>query len=254
MKGRTIHYFVATCCALAALVIPTQAQQAATPSITTKLDLPYVSRYVWRGTVPNADPAFQPSLTLTHKSGVSLNLWESMDTTSINKEQGHATEIDYTLNYAWTAGKLGMNAGLIDYTFPNTKFPPTSEVYASTCFGGKFSPSLSVNYDFKEANGYYASFTTGYACTMPWNKDAPTNANLSARLSFASANYNQLYFGAAKNAFTDLLLSASVPFTMAKTVTLTPALNYSTVLDGALRDGVAHPDNFFTSLTASVAF
>lgn len=250
MKGKSTSWcLTAVCCALAASAIPAQSQQ-----VTTKLDLPYVSKYVWRGTVPNPDPAFQPSLTLTHKSGVSVNLWGSADATEINKEQGHLTEIDYTLNYAWTTGKMGMNAGVIDYTFPNTSFAYTSEVYASTCFGGKFSPSISVNYDYKEANGYYASFSTGYACTAPWKKNAPTTMNLSARLSYASSNYNKLYFGASQSAFTDLLLSASVPFTVAKTVSLTPAINYSTVLSSALRDGVKDPDNFFTSLTASFAF
>lgn len=250
MKGNsTLRHLTAMCCAFAALAAPAQAQQ-----VTTKLDLPYVSKYVWRGTVPNPDPAFQPSLTLTHKSGVSLNLWGSADATDINNEQGHLTEVDYTLNYAWTAGKLGMNAGLIDYTFPNTAFATTSEVYASACFGGTLSPTVSVNYDFDEANGYYASLSGGYACAMPWKKGTQTTMNLSARLSFASSNYNKLYFSAAESAFTDLLLSASVPFTVGKTVTITPGLSYSTVLDGALRDGVKDPDNFFTSLTASMAF
>lgn len=250
MKGKVSgRYLTAVVCALVVLGVSAQAQQ-----VTTKLDVPYVSKYVWRGIVANPDPAFQPSLTLTHKSGVSLNLWGSADTTDVNKEQGHLTEIDYTLNYAWAAGKAGMNAGVIDYTFPHTSYPSTSEVYASTCFGGKLSPTVSVNYDFKEADGYYASLSAGYACAMPWKKNAPTAMNLSARLSYASANYNKFYFSAPESAFTDLLLSASVPLSVGKSVSITPSLNYSTVVSSVLRDGVKDPDNFFTSLTASFAF
>lgn len=250
MKGKThFRYLTAGLCALAAFAGVARAEQ-----VTTKLDLPYVSKYVWRGTVPNPDPAFQPSLTVSHKSGASLNLWASVDATDISGEEGRPTEIDYTLNYAWSAGRLGMNAGLIDYTFPNTALAATSEVYASACLGGAYSPSFSVNYDFDEAHGYYASLSAGRACTMPWRNGASTAMNVSARLSFASAGYNKLYFLADKSAFTDLLLSASVPFTVARTVTVTPAVYYSTVLDGRLRDGVKDPDNLFTSLTASIAF
>ncbi len=250
MNAKTKTRFITVIgCGLAALAIGAQAQQ-----LSTKVDLPYVSKYVWRGTVANPDPAFQPSVTFTHASGLSANLWASLDATEINKEQGRATEIDYTLNKAWQSGRLAMNAGVVNYTFPNTPLPATSELYASACLGGKFSPSLSVNYDFDQADGFYASFTTGYACTMPWKKSAPTTMNLSARLSYASSNYNQYYFHAHENAFTDLLLSASFPLSAGKSWSITPAINYSTVLDGALRDGVTDPDNVFTSLTASYAF
>lgn len=250
MKGKKNRRLTgAICCALATLAISAHAQQ-----VSTKLDLPYVSKYVWRGTVPNSDPAFQPSLTLTHSSGVSFNLWASLDATDVNKEKDHATEIDYTLNKAWSAGKIAMNAGLIDYTFPNTPFPTTSEVYASAGLGGKYSPTLSINYDFDEANGFYASLGAGYSCSISRNKSASKPVNFSARLSYASANYNKFYFSAPESAFTDLLLTAGIPFSAGKSWSVTPAINYSTVLDGALRDGVKDPDNFFTTLTASYEF
>ncbi len=252
MKGKTLSLYLAACFSLsAALTAPGYADQV-TPSVAVKLDLPYVSKYVWRGTVPNPDPTLQPSLTLTHKSGVSLNLWASLDGTDINDEKGRPTEIDYTASYAWAAGKdggIGMSAGLIDYTFPNTTFADTKEIYASAAFTGTLSPTLSVNYDYDEVDGYYISL--GGSKTAPIGKNS---MSLSGRLSFATAKYNKVYLGANKNAFTDLLLSASVPFTVGKSYTITPAVSYSTVLSSALRDGVTDPDNFFTSLTASFAF
>jgi len=247
---KTLIGLTMMCCMLAVLAIPFQAQgDTAVSSITTKLDLPYVSKYVWRGLVANPDPAFQPSLTFTHKSGASLNLWASLDATDVNREQGHPTEIDYTGNYAWTLGKLGMNAGLIDYTFPNTAFASTKEVYASASLSSFLSPTLSVNYDYDQADGYYASLSGSYSTPM-----ASTSATFSARVSYATSNYNKLYFRVPQSAFTDLLLSASVPFTVGKSMTITPALSYSTILDSSLRDAVTDPDNFFTSLTASFAF
>lgn len=253
MKG--IRRLTGACLALIALAIPVFAEETTqASSVTTKLDLAYVSKYVWRGIVANPDPAFQPSLTLTHKSGVSFNWWGSMDTTKINGQQGNFTEIDYTLNYAWTSGKKCLNAGVIDYSFPNTNFATTSEAYGSVCFGGAFSPTLSVNYDFDEADGYYASLSGGYTCAMPWKKGMPTTMNLSARLSYASADYNEFYFGVDDAAFTDLLLSASMPLTTYKSISITPSISYSTILDKSLRDAVSKPDNFIAGVTASLAF
>lgn len=246
------RYVAALCCMIAMSAGSARAEQAG--SVTTKIDLPYVSKYVWRGTVSNPDPALQPSLTLTHTSGLSVNLWASIDGTDINGQQGRATEIDYTANYAWTMGHIDMNAGLIDYTFPNTALPATKEVYASACLRRRLSPSISAYYDFDEANGFCFSASAAHTCAVPWSKTGISDVSFSARLSYATANYNKLYFGVAKSAFTDLLLSASLPITLCEMFTITPALSYSTVLDGRLRNRVTEPDNFFTSVTASVAF
>lgn len=232
------------------IIAPSYAQTA----ISTKLDLDYVSKYVWRGQVLNPDPVLQPSLTFTHNNSLSFNLWSSLDATDVNTEQGQATEIDYTLNYAWSAGGKCLNAGLIDYVFPHTQFNSTAEAYSSVCFGGPFSPSLAVNYDFDEGHGYYASFTTGYTCTMPWQKGMPSTLNLSARVSYATAGCNELYFATDKAAFTDLLLSASAPIVTKGRLSITPSLSYSTLIDHSLRQAVKSPDNFIAGLTASLAF
>lgn len=235
------------------LVITAAAAYAeAESAVSTKFDVAYVSKYVWRGIVPNPDPCLQPSLTFAHKSGASLNVWGSADLTNFYDERNHITELDYTLDYATQLGGRSVNGGLIHYTFPNTPFDSTTEAYGTVCFGGKFSPSLSANYDFDEAHGAYMSFTTGYACTMPWQKEEPTNLNLSARLSYATAGYNGFYFGVDKAAFTDLLLSASVPLKTKGKVAFTPVVSYSKVLNTELRNSLEDPDNFYAGMTASM--
>jgi len=254
---KTFICLLITCCVLAAFAVPAYCQDdssAQASTISTKFDLPYVSKYVWRGSVANPDPAFQPSLTFTHKNGMSLNLWGSIDTTGINTEKSRFTEIDYTLNYAWNAGKMAMNAGVVDYVFPNTAIKTTSEVYACACLGGKFSPAISVNYDFVEARGFYTAISAGYDCAMRWNKDAAIKMNFSGKLGFATADFNNYLYGVDKSTLTDFLLSASVPVKVANSVSITPSLNYSRVMDKSLRDAVKDPDNFFTSLTASYEF
>lgn len=251
----------AALCVIAVLASAALAQDdvgSVTAGISTNLDLAYVSKYVWRGIPVNSDPSVQPSLTITHPGGLSFNFWGSMDTTGIAGKSGDFTEIDYTLNYSWTAKNLEMNAGIVSYTFPNTSFDSTTEVYASVCPGGNYSPSLALNYDFDEANGLYASLGAGYTCPLPWNKKAPS-MGIAAKVSWAASSYNKFYYnGADKSAFTDALITASTPITVSPKVTVTPIVSYSRTLDGDIRDAMAgaglDEDNFFAGLTVSSSF
>jgi len=222
-------------------------------AISAKLDVVYVSKYVWRGIPQTNKGAVQPSLTLSHPSGLSYNFWASRDVDS-----GKFTEHDHTLNYSWNTGKVGVNGGLVYYAFPNTPFVNTAEVYAVACFQGPLSHSVSINYDINEAHGLYVSLTGGYACSLPWRKAAPANLNLSARLSFSSANYNRFWFGKDKTALSDLFLSASVPISVGNATSLTPSLGYYTVIDSDLRDALEgsglKANNLVGCLTISCAF
>lgn len=227
--------------------------EATAGSVSTKLDVAYVSKYVWRGLVPNPDSSLQPSLTFAHDGGVSLNIWGSADLTDVNDERSRLTEIDYTLDFATRLAGKGLNVGLIHYTFPNTSFDSTSECYAAMGFDGKIPTTISANYDFDEARGCYISVNGSYACNTPWQRGSEPGMNLSARMSYATRGYNGFYFGVDRSAFTDLLLSASVPLKLAGKISLVPSISYSRILDGGLRDSVAAPDNFWMGLTASMS-
>lgn len=240
------------CLALLMIAAAAYAEDAA--GISSKLDVAYVSKYVWRGVVPDPDPSLQPSLTFAHPCGASLNVWASADLTDANSDKNHVTEIDYTLDYAKKLPVGTLNGGIVYYSFPNTEFRSTSEVYAAYCLDGKVTTTLSANYDFDEADGMYAAITAGYACTSPWQKETAPSLNFSAKVGYATGSYNDFYFGEDKSAFTDLLLSASVPLKMGSNLNLTPSISYSKVLDSALRDSVKDPDNFWVGLTASTSF
>ncbi len=219
-----------------------------------KVDLAYVSRYVWRGLVLGPDPSLQPSLTVAHPGGLSLNVWASGDLTDANGAHGKLTEVDYTLDYATTADGRSVNGGIIHYTFPNTSFDSTTEAYAAFCFPDKVTTTLSANYDFVAADGLYASVTAGYACAFPWRRSTLPQMNLTARVSYGTAGYNGFYFASEKSAFTDLLISASLPLKLEGRVSLTPSVSCSRVLDTELRDSVADPDNIWITLAGSMSF
>ncbi len=247
MRSKTLFVVSLLCMSIAGL----QADEdLSAPSLTTKVDLGYVSKYIWRGIPQTPGAAFQPSLTVLHNSGLSANFWASRDA-----DAGEFKEHDYTLNYAWTRGGVGLNAGAIYYAFPNTSYASTSEIYASVGFPGKFSPTVSVNWDVDEARGMYASAGIGYCCKISRGQQTPA-VNLGAKLSFSTAGYNRFWFGVDEATVSDFCLSASMPLTIGKG-SLTPALTYATVIDRTLRDSLAgsglDEDNVIASLTYSCA-
>jgi len=221
-------------------------------TVSAKLDLAYVSKYVWRG-IPQTDKgAIQPSFTLSHSNGLSYNFWASKDV-----DKGKFTEHDHTLNYSWNTDKIGVNGGLIYYAFPNTPFVNTAEIYAVVYINGLLSPSFSVNYDFNEAHGLYVSLAGSHACSLPWRKTASANLNLSARLSFSSGSYNKFWFGKDKTALSDLFISVSAPISLGDAISLTPSLSYYKIIDSDLRAaleiGGLKADNLVGCLTVSCA-
>ena len=265
MKKREFVLLSAVCALLLVTAGPLLADEpteegcaAKCCGIDTKLDVAYVSKYIWRGNVLNPDAATQPSLTFSHGSGLGYNLWASMDMTNVAANSGNITEIDHTLSYTWGKGGC-MSAGYIYYQFPNTTFVSTSELFASRSLSiGKFSPLLSVNYDIKEAKGAYFSLGTGYACSVAWSKNAPATMDLSAKLGFATSSYNEFYFyGADKTGLVDLVLGASAPLQIKK-IGVRPSVSYSMVVDGTLRDALSangvNSDNFVGAVTLSYAF
>jgi uncharacterized protein (TIGR02001 family) len=249
MRTRRLLGFLGALCVLLTAGSAVFAQE-----LSTSIDLAYVSKYVWRGTVPNPDPAFQPSITISHPSGASFNFWGSMDTTDIAGNSGNFTEEDYTLSYGWEAAGHSMSAGYIYYAFPNTEFNSTQEIFYSIGIG---PTSFAVNYDFDEAKGLYGSIATGYDYNITPGKPVATPMSLSAKLGFATSGYNDAYFGVDKFGLVDLVLSASAPFETKK-LTITPSLSYSTVINSDISDalsaGGVDKNNFIAGLTVSAAF
>lgn len=240
--------------AIAAAAIAQESEEA-DPSSSISLDLAYVTKYVWRGIPINEDPVVQPSLTYEHKSGLSLNLWGNIDTTDVADRKWDLTEIDYTLNYAWKCGGYEMTAGVGAYVFPGSDTPTTAEVYSSICFGGKLTPTLQVYYDFVKADGFYASLSTGYECGLSYSKAAPT-LGLSAKLSYGTGNHNSYNYGVDTSGFTDLLLGAALPIKVGSKITVTPSINYATIINSDIRDAFEtnnqDKNNFFAGITVSI--
>ena len=123
----------------------------------SRFDLGFYSAYVWRGITLTDDPVFQPSAKLSFDSGFSFKVWGNVDLGDDNDTLGEISQIDLTFEYAWNLDAFTIALGLIEYSFPNTPFPGTREVYLRLGYSGLVSPRLQVYYDVDEIEGGYAN-------------------------------------------------------------------------------------------------
>ena len=219
------------------------------------LDLTYDGKYVWRGINVVDDHVLQPSVTAGWR-GFSVNIWGNRDMTGENNAANDFTEIDFTADYSWTQGPVDLSVGAIRYTFPHGGGPSTTEFYGAAALETVLSPGITVYQDVEEADGTYVSVAVGHSFEEVWAPAEGVSAGLDLGLSvgMGSSDYNRFYYGAGGGALTDLLLTAGLPIRIGENATLTPSLNYSSLLDGDIRDAMADDTNLWGGLSLAVSF
>ena len=213
-------------------------------------DVALLNKYVWRGILLTDGPVLQPAVTFS-TGHIKFNTWANVDLDQANGQASDINELDYTLDYTFSFSSHSLCLGSITYTFPNTKFDATTEVFLQFATEAALSPTLTVYRDLDEADGTYLSFGAGYEFPLKaWN----TDLEISAAFGWGSANHNRFYYGVAGGAVTDLSLTASLPLSFSNSFSLTPAVGYAGLLSGRLRKATASPDHFIASLKFSAFF
>ena len=188
------------------------------PAVSGSASVDIMSQYIWRGWQLSDRDVTQPSVGITYE-GIGANIWSNYD----NDTNG-ITETDYTLNYTFSIDKLGLDAGYIFYTFPDSSLD-TSEVYVSASYDVILSPSLTVYYDFDEGEGAFIVAAIGHSFALPRD----ISIDIGASVSY---NADNLVMGTDSdgNEFSDFYngeLSASASIPVYKALSITPMLAYS---------------------------
>lgn len=235
-------------------------------AVSAGLDLPVLSGYVWRGQVLNDEAVVQPSLTVT-KGGLSLNTWGNFNLTDEFSEEGDQefTEVDLTVSYAGSVGPVGYGVGVVEYLFPHqtlgagtpdaTSYPGTREVYATLSLSDlPVVPTLSGYYDVDEADGLYLSLGLAYSADL----GGKATLGLSGLVGYATSDDNAFYYGVDDAAFNDASVGATLSFSPVESLTITPGVQYVTLIDDDIKDAAAaiYKDDSAVvgSLKASYAF
>lgn len=211
------------------------------------------SRYVSRGLTYSEDPVFQPNVWGAYK-GLTLNIWANMDLTDYNGMAGDFYEIDYGLDYSGEAGGLDYCAGALYYSYPRMDGADTAEVYAGLGYDAPLHPRLKVYYDCWRGDGFYGVLSVEHCIGLPGVMGCSTELVVSAQAGLGSKNYNAFSYGSDHTAFTDYVLTASLPVAVSEHLSVTPSVSYSSALDRTIRSKIDNDDAVVAGFVVSASF
>ena len=108
--------------------VPTEAPTEVIDPVSIDFNLSAVSDYRFRGlSLSNKDPAFQPSITVTHESGFYASVWGS----NIADNGGDDIEVDLTAGISKDIGNLTAGALVVYYVYPGASDTNYVELQAS---------------------------------------------------------------------------------------------------------------------------
>lgn len=122
------------------------------------------SHYVWRGTIMNDNPCWQPGAYLgyTHEDygGLYLGVWTSMDLTHRVNEIGCGSrhycgmsELDYLIAYTKSFGDFDFELQHWFYTYPNDNFANYNELVFITRYNNDYvTPGAEVWWAYYSTN------------------------------------------------------------------------------------------------------
>jgi uncharacterized protein (TIGR02001 family) len=212
--------------------------------IEFELTTDFAGKYIWRGQNLNDDPVFQPGFSAVY-GNLTAGIWGNLDLTNINDRNGDFLEMDYYLDWSDDLPDfegISYSVGLIYYDFPGSyangaRLPDTLEAYLGFSLDLPANPSITGYNDLDEAEGTYITFGIGHSVEQVFelNPGILVSMNMSAKLGWGSGSYNKYYWGTEQSKINDLVLSVSFPFEI-EGLTVTPSLNYVTLLSDDIRD------------------
>jgi hypothetical protein len=235
-----------------------EAEEEEEKDWSVTLDLPFYSKYVWRGINLVDNWVFQPSIEGNYK-WVTLSVWSSTELTNENTA-GDFTEIDYITDLSFKFHKIGLSAGSNVYTFPNTdsNTAPTTEIYAGVSLDVIAQPSLTTYYDVDLVHGFYVNLQVGHSFEDLWKptKSVAFSVDLGAGTGICDQKHSEYYYEADTDGwvFSDALFRVGIPIKIGDYLTVTPSAFYSVLLDNAIRSAMTKDENFWWGSAVTFSF
>lgn len=199
---------------------------------TFGVDIPYRSKYIWRGAVFNDEAVLWPDAWLNWH-GLTGCVWGSFDLTDVKNEQVTFTDIALFLDYTTALGPLSATFGFAQYTYPgyNDAFPSTGEAYVKlNATLPIIQASLAGNFDLEEVDGWYISPAVTKSFTL-----GPIIPTVTMSCGLGDKHHNLYYYGHEITALADLTatlkLSYPLPEPLGKYLSLSGDFNYSQIID-----------------------
>jgi len=224
------------------------AQESSAVSLDAEVS--WANNYTWRGLRITDGEVLQPSATLGF-AGFSFNFWGNMDLTDLNDAQYKFNEIDLTGSYSRELEMVTVEIGLIYYTFPNTDYDSTFEIFGGLSFNLPLNPSVTVFQDFDLVEGTYVSA----GVSQNFLEDAYSQyISVFATLGWATAEHNAFYYGADVSGFTDFQAGTSAVIAINDGLYIIPSITWTTFASSDIRDLFEETSHFTNTITASFTF
>lgn len=216
---------------------------AATPvmaaSATAAVDIN--SAYVWRGQTFNDGLVLQPSIDVAADNGLGINVWGNYDIDDYNGavDENAFSEIDLTVSYGFTVGKLDVGVGAIHYVFPaisdsnndgiGENYMATTELYLSlgVPIVGGLSAALDAYYDIDAYDEFtYATLGLSYA----YDITEKLNMEAGGSIAYAGDEFAKAANGEDGGLY-NYTLSLSLGYTITDAWSVAANLTYVDALD-----------------------
>lgn len=224
--------------AVMALLTGLVSTPAMAADATAALDIN--SAYVWRGQTFNDGLVLQPSIDVAAKNGLGINVWGNYDIGDYNNtlDENEFSEIDLTVSYGFSVGKLDLAVGAIEYLFPATdpdgdgngeNATATTELYLSLGMPivGGLSAGLNIYYDIDAYDELsYATFSLTYA----YDITEKMNLEAGGSIGYAGDDFAKAA-GGDDGGLYDYTLSLSLGYTISDAWSASAKVTYVDALD-----------------------
>jgi opacity protein-like surface antigen len=195
------------------------------------------NKYLFRGIdLSNNKWVSQFGADLSYK-GFTLSYWSNLltkgfDGNPVGFKAGDITETDITLNYAFTPIELlTFNVGNTFYSLEGLN--DTNELYVKTTLNTLLSPTLSVYWDYDEANyaGLFYTLSVGHSFELA----KKLGLNLGALISYNQSNWSTSG-NVEDNTWHNYELSAGLNYSITDKLGASASYTYSNALSHKARE------------------
>jgi len=218
------------------------------------IEAPIVSSFFNRGRLLDDNVVTQPTVTMLKDfefGTILFNVWQNIDIKNKLCDES-LNETDLTLGYTKTVDIMTYNIGIIDYIYTCQPVPNTYEIYMtiSAAIPKSFTlnPTLSIYYDFDEADGVYAMVGMSHSFILNSLTITP-----DVSIGAATSGYNNYYFGVDKTKVNDLSTGLTIAYLYSKEIVISGAVRYGTMLDKEIKDGANSVFGGYEQLTGKIS-
>lgn len=206
-------------------------------------------KYLWRGfDLSGSKPVAQGGVDLTYKN-YSLSYWTNIQLSSDSGEgykSGEATENDLIIDYSRDITELvSISVGNIYYMLDG--LDDTNELYLSVSLSTILEPTLTVYYDWDEAdeNGLYYTASIGHSFELMENLSLSVGAlvGYNEESDYAVGDYSEWH---------NYEFSASAEYAVTDQLSVSPSFLYSSGISDEAK--MAIDSEMVGGLTATLVF